>query len=213
MNSSGSAMKNVAQCSCGRSAVKVNWPWRLSMSTHPGGGQRGWLQPPLRRLGSPLSAPATPSLSARLPERHPISPRGISSDRPFAMGIWASSSLPGVRPASTPHGRQPGSPHSRRARRYSGSPSSSRFGLAPPARCGKGSWSTASRSWPGKLVSPEQFREGKRGSEAGYPPCPRHREASEQINVSRGIRRRWEGLDLFHQIGVSPRGQRERGKK
>ena len=107
MNSSGSAMKNVAQCSCGRSAVKVNWPWRLSMSTQPAGGQRRG--GPGSRAAVPAAppgaasvrAPATPSLSARRPERHPIPPRGTSSDRPLATAIWASSSLPGDRAAPT----------------------------------------------------------------------------------------------------------------
>lgn len=186
------------------------------MSTHPGGGQRGWLQPPLRRPGQPSLRSRDSQPQRPAPGASPHLAQGHLLDRPFDPSRWESgprAPSQGSGQPPPPHGRQPGSPHSRRARRYSGSPSSSRFGLAPPARCGKGSWSTASRSWPGKLVSPEQFREGKRGSEAGYPPCPRHRGASEQINVSRGIRRRWEGLDLFHQIGVSPRGQRERGKK
>ena len=85
MNSSGSAMKNVAQCSCGRSAVKVNWPWRLSMSTHPGGGQWGWRSRAAASRcaarGSPLSAPSesqpqrlAPGASLHLAQGHLLGP-------------------------------------------------------------------------------------------------------------------------------------------
>lgn len=183
------------------------------MSTHPGGGQWGWRSraaAPAAPPGAALSPPpASSSLSAWLPERHSISPRGTSSDRPLAMGIWASSSLPGVRPAPTsPPPRQPALTQSAAVQRLP---------LQLPLRAG-----ATGEVWKRIVVHcfPQLARKssgqsgtvqgGGEGIRSGYPPCPRHREASEQINVSRGIRRRREGLDLFHQIWVS-RGARGKG--
>lgn len=108
INSSGSAMKKAAQCSCGRSAVKVNWPWRLSMSRHPGGrGGRaaGLGVPGCSHCGGTRAAPlrSRPDSQLRLRPapalrvRHPISPHCDSSDWPLAMGI----ALPAV--LNNPH--------------------------------------------------------------------------------------------------------------
>lgn len=103
-------MKKAAQCSCGRSAVKVNWPWTLSMSRHPGGGQRGrglrlqprrcWPRAPLSALPIPGSASPRaqlPASAVRLPRsraHHSISPQCASSGQTFNDGN-PSQSLPG----------------------------------------------------------------------------------------------------------------------
>lgn len=70
---------------------------------------------------------------------------------------------------ANPAGLQPGSPNSRRARRYSGSPASSRFRWAPRSR--KGSWSPASRSWQGTWVSWGKLKGWERGPGAGQLVC------------------------------------------
>lgn len=131
MNSSGSAMKNVAQCGYRRpvggegelalEAQHVHAPWgrAAGLAASPRCAARAALSPRSRD-----SQPQRPAPGAS-PHRPGAPPRPTL--RPFAMGIWASSSLP----------RGPASPHlptagslaaralSRRARRYSGSPSSS----------------------------------------------------------------------------------------
>jgi hypothetical protein len=170
-------MKKAAQCSCGRSAVKVNWPGRLSMSRHPGEGHRPRgpeLQLPGRRLGSQSPPAPFPGSAARsaLSLGSQSRQRGdrarLLSDRSLAKEIAprrsrptparrSRSLAPSVQSPNLPASQTPaGCSDSLRARRYGCSPARSRFRLA--LKSWKGSWSAASCSWQGKWVSPEKFK-------------------------------------------------------